>query len=276
MRPSRALVHLPLLVWSLLCLFPFVLIVMLSFRDSVSIFTHPLGNGGTFRPRNYVDAWNGPPGASGMAGLFRNSAIVTVAALAVNIVLGTSAAYFIVGLRARLRAAVLGVFLLGQALPFVLLILPYFRLFQFAGLLNSPAALGVVIGALFMPTTVLILYAHFRRFPAELREAACIDGLGGLRSFVHIALPVSIGPIAAVTLMNFVAVWSETQLAIVVLRSTESKTVPVGVLAFRGLFLTDYGPLFATLTIAVVPVLLIFLLFNRTLTRGVQLSGSAR
>jgi ABC-type glycerol-3-phosphate transport system permease component len=167
-------------------------------------------------------------------------------------------------------------FLLGTIVPFVLLLIPYYQAYQALHMLDSPAAAGVAYGVIGLPTTVLVLYSYFRSFPAELREAAAIDGLGPGRTFLQIVLPLSRGPLAAAGLLLLVWVWNETQLAIVLLQQSGSLTVPVGLLGFQQTFTTDYGPLFAGLTIAVLPVLVLYLAFSKTIIRGVSLGGSTR
>jgi ABC-type glycerol-3-phosphate transport system permease component len=127
-----------------------------------------------------------------------------------------------------------------------------------------------------LPTTVLVLNAYFVDFPRELVEAAYIDGLGDLAVFMRVVIPLSKGAITAVSLLLAIWVWSETQLAIVLLQDSGSQTAAVGILGFQGQFTTNLGALFAGLTIIAIPVVALYLVFHRYITKGIALGGVFR
>jgi raffinose/stachyose/melibiose transport system permease protein len=273
---SRRSTQVLLGAWTLFSVVPFILIALSSLRNNFDLSQHPFGTGGAYRFGNYSSAWQGPYGSAGMATFLTNSAKAAITALMVNVSIGTSAAYFATGLRYKTQMRVMQFFLLGTVIPFVLLLIPYFRAYQALSQLNSPVAIGVAYGVLGLPTTILILFAFFRDFPHELREAAAIDGMGPARTYLSVVLPLSKGAIVGASLLMLIWVWNETQLAIVLLQNAPGQTVPVGVLGFQGSFTTDYGPLFAGLSIAVMPVLLLYLVFSRHVNRAVQLGGVSR
>jgi raffinose/stachyose/melibiose transport system permease protein len=280
MRPIRILVRsgqqLLLVLWTVLAIAPFVLIMLLGFRDNTGIYANPFGIGGTYHPENFASAWAGPVGSVGLGQMLLNSLTTFVVAAVVNILLGTFGAYFSRRLPQRLQAAYLGVFLVGTVVPFVLLVIPFFRILNSIGLLSSPPALGVLYGILAMPTTVLVLTSYFASFPVELNEAASLDGLGELATFVRIVVPLSTGAIATVLLLLAVWVWSETQLAIVLLQTSDSQTAAVGILGFKGQFSSALGPLFAGLTILAIPIVVLYLVFHRYVSKGIALGGVFR
>lgn len=278
-RPTvgHAVAQVVAISWSLLCIVPFVLIVLLAFKDKNDIFGRPLAIFGVdWRLENFVDAWNGPPGTSGFATFLVNSVIVAVVALSLCVSLGSVTAFFMSIASRRVSRLAIRICLLTTVLPIIMLLIPYFSAFSAIGLLSSPVALGVTYGVLCLPTTTLILNSFYQGFPSELRDAAAIDGLTALGTFRRIVLPLSKGPIVAVALLNGFFIWGETQLAIVLLQDPESRTVPVGLLAFQGLFQTNTGALFAGLTIATVPVLVLYLVFHRSITKGIALGGAFR
>ena len=123
---------------------------------------------------------------------------------------------------------------------------------------------------------MLILHSFYLGFPGELREAASLDGLGPVQTFVRIVLPLSKGPIVAVGMVNGFFVWGETQLAIVLLQDPESRTIPVGLLDFQGQFSANTGAIFAGLTMATIPLIALYLVFNRSIAKGVALGGVFR
>jgi len=103
-----------------------------------------------------------------------------------------------------------------------------------------------------------------------------LDGLGEIAIFVRVVLPLSLGALTTVGLLLAVSVWSETQLAIALLQNAESQTAAVGILGFQGKFVSDLGPLFAGLSIIMIPVIVLYLAFNRTITKGIALGGVFR
>ncbi|MCU1529897.1 MAG: transporter [Frondihabitans sp.] len=265
-----------LIAWTALTLIPFLLIAVSSLRDNAGLFNYPLGIGGTYHPSNYATAWKGPSGTAGMVDYFRNTGLAAGVALIVTLTFGTTAAYFATKLSPRTRSAFLGVFLGGQVVPFVLILVPYFQVFNALSILSQPAALGVAYGVLTLPTTVLVLTSFFTDFPQELIEAATVDGLGEFSAYLRIVLPLSKGAITAVGMLALIYVWGEAQLGIVLLQTPNSQTVTVGLLGFQGQFTSDLGPLFAGLSIASIPVIIIYLIFNRFITKGIALGGVFR
>jgi ABC-type glycerol-3-phosphate transport system permease component len=272
----RVIAQIPLAAWTLIVLAPFVMISLLSLRSNVDIYAHPLGFGGEYHPGNLADAWRGPLGSSGMRVFFGNTLLAAVTALVVNLAAGATGAYFATRLPPRARAWYVRFFLLGSVVPFVLLLIPYYRVYSALGLVSSPVALGVAYGALGLPTTVLVLDAFFRDFPRDLTEAAQIDGLGEFSTYLRIVLPLSKGALTGVATLLLVWVWSETQLGIVLLQDSESQTVAVGLLGFRTQFTSDLGSLFAGLTISMMPILAMYLFFSRFVAKGIALGGSFR
>ncbi len=264
-------------LWSVLCALPFLLIILLAFKSNTDIFTDPLGVVDIrWSPGNFAEAWNGPEGGQGFALYLVNSAIVTVVALVGCVLLGAFTAYFASLASPRVRTAIIRGFLVATTMPLVMLLIQYYSAFNTLSLLSSPWALGVLYAALCLPTCVLILHGFYLGFPAELREAAAIDGLGIVRTFVRVVLPLSRGPIVAVALVNGFFVWGETQLAIVLLQDPTSRTIPVGLLDFQGQFSADTGAIFAGLTLATIPLVVVYLVFNRAVAKGVALGGVFR
>ncbi|GLI26655.1 ABC transporter permease [Agromyces rhizosphaerae] len=268
--------HLLLIGWTILAIVPFILIAIYSLRSNTDLFAYPLGIGGQYHPENYVIAWNGPGGGAGMIDYFTNTAIAGGVAIVVTLTVGSTAAYFATKLGARMRALFLAIFLTASVVPFVLIIIPYFQVFNALSLLSQPAVLGVTYGVLTLPTTVLVLTSYYADFPQELIESATVDGLGEFSAYLQIVLPLSKGALTAVGMLALVFVWAEAQLGIVLLQESTSQTVSVGVLGFQGQFTAQLGPLFAGLSIATIPVIIIYLIFNRFITKGIALGGVFR
>lgn len=255
---------------------PFVFILLLSFRSMADIYRNPLGFVGNWVPENFVRAWNGPPGGTGFSHYFVNSIVVVTVAVVLAALVGALGAYFVSLLPPRWRSRVLMIPLIATIVPTIALLIPFFQMFNAWGLMNSPVAVGVLYAGLCLPMTILILHAFFVDFPGELREAAALDGLGHIRTFFTIVVPLSKPSLLAVSLLNVIWVWGETQVAIVLLQKAASQTIPVGVLTFQSSFMSDLGPIFAGLSLATVPVLVVYFVFNKTISRGVSMGGTFR
>lgn len=264
------------LVVTAVIVLPFLFILLLSFRSMADIFRNPLGLTGTWVPENFARAWNGPPGGTGFGHYFLNSLVVAVVAVVLAALIGAVAAYFVSLLPGRWRARVLMIPLIATIVPTIALLIPFFQVFSAWGLLNNPVAVGVLYAGLSLPMTVLILHAFFVDFPSELREAGAIDGLGHFRTFARIVVPLSKPSLLAVSLLNLIWVWGETQIAIVLLQKATSQTIPVGVLTFQSSFMSDLGPIFAGLSLATIPVLVVYFTFNKTISQGVSMGGTFR
>ena len=265
------------ILWSLLALVPFVLIVMLGFKSTTDIYSNPLGIFGIeWRPQNFLDVWNGTTGGEGFATYLVNSVVVTLIAITGCVLIGAFTGYFATLATARVRRLVMRGFLVATTLPLIMLLIPFYTAFGALDLLSTPRALGVVYIALCLPTCTLILHSFYLGFPTELREAAALDGVGLFQTFVRIVLPLSKGPIVAVGMINGFFVWGETQLAIVLLQSASSRTVPVGLLDFQGQFSNNMGAIFAGLTLATVPLIVVYLVFQKSITKGIALGGVFR
>jgi len=264
-------------VWGVLCVVPFFLIILLAFKTNTDIFSKPLALFGVnWKPENFADAWNGPVGGQPLWTYIINSVVVLVVAVGGCVLLGSFTAYFATLASTRVRMAVIRGFLVATTMPLIMLLIPYYMALNWLSLLSTPWSLGVIYVALCLPTCVLILHSFYLGFPAELREAGAIDGLGMWGVFVRIVLPLSRGPITAVAMMSGFFVWGETQLAIALLQLPQSRTLPVGILDFQGQFYANTGAMFAGLTIATVPIIIVYLIFNRAIAKGVALGGVFR
>ncbi|MFD9114308.1 carbohydrate ABC transporter permease [Streptomyces bottropensis] len=270
---GRGTARAALVLWTLLAVVPFVLILLLSVRSNADIYLNGLGITGKILPGNYARAWQGSTGTAGLTSYFSNSLIAAVTALVFNLGAGVTAAYFATHLSDRSRIWFTRLFVSSTVLPIVLMIVPYYQAFNAFGVLNMPVVIGIAYGALALPTTVLIMHSFFVDFPVELLEAAALDGTGAWRTYVRIVLPLAKGAVTAVAMLTLVFVWGETQLGVVLLQSGESQTVPVGLLSFQGQYTTDQGALFAGLSLASIPIILLYLVFHKNVTKGIALGG---
>ena len=205
--------------------------------------------------------------------LFLNSAVIAVLSVVVATALGALAAFALAKLQFRGRELFFRLMLPLMVIPPIALLVPQFKLMSAAGLVNHRASVIVIYIGLMLPFTIYLLRNFFISFPDELLDAAALDGCNTLSSLFPVVLPVSRPALITAAIVNFVFAWNELLIALVFLQSEGSRTLVVGLTVFRSRFSLDVPVLMAGLTIATLPVLLIYLFGQRYLVRGL-LAGS--
>jgi len=237
---------------------------------------HLLPDAITFQ--NYIDIFK--PAAfgenSGQSTFFlalRNSVIVSLGTTVVASVFGTMAAYAFARLNVPHRRSLLLVVLGSQLLPAISLIIPLFRMFKTAGLLDSLAALILAYSTFSMPFVVWIMAGYFQAIPAELEEAARIDGASRFQAFLRIAVPLAAPGIGATAIFTLLNAWDEFLFALIFTSTYAAKTVPVALAEFIGRHSVNWGLLVTGGFIASLPPIILSLIFYRYIVSGVLSGG---
>ncbi|MEU8033833.1 carbohydrate ABC transporter permease [Streptomyces sp. NPDC049099] len=205
-----------------------------------------------------------------------NSLLVALATAAVAVLVATPMAYVLARHRTRLARAATGWVVISQAFPFVLVIIPLFLVLKQLRLVDSLTGLVVVYVVWALPFALWMLVGHMRAVPAELEEAAAVDGAGRLRTLVSVTAPLLAPGIAATGLFAFVTAWNEFFFALVLLKSPAKQTLPVVLTHFIGAEgVADLGPLAAAAFLATLPSLAVFALVQRRITTGL-LAGAVK
>jgi raffinose/stachyose/melibiose transport system permease protein len=166
------------------------------------------------------------------------------------------------------RGLLTAYFMIGLLLPLRLGAVPIFFLLRSFGLIDSRLGLILVYAAGGIPFAVFILTAFFRQLPDELEDAARIDGAGEFRLFWSVMLPLVKPALVTIAAVNFVVNWNDFFFPLILLRSESKYTMTVGLTAFMGQYLNDFGTLFAGLIIAMVPLILVFVFASRQIVEG--------
>jgi raffinose/stachyose/melibiose transport system permease protein len=198
---------------------------------------------------------------------FVNSLIVTLAAMFLILLLGAMAAFALSEYRFR-GNALLGLYLaIGIMIPIRLGTVSILRLVVSLGLVNSLAALILVYTAMGLPLTIFILSQFMRQTPRELKDAARIDGASEYRIF-RLVLPLVSPAVATVAVFTIIPIWNDLWFPLILAPGESTKTVTLGAQQFLGQFVSDWNAVLSSLTLAMLPVLIIFILFSRQLIRG--------
>jgi len=268
-RPGAIAAHATLIVLCLGAIVPIVVVVMNSFKTTQGIFGAPFAfpDAETFSVQGYLNVF-----ARGNFLLnYQNSLIVTVATIVATVVLGTLAAWALVEYRVPVAPALAGFFVVGIMLPIRLGTVPLLKTMQAWGINDTLLALVLVYTAMQLPLAIALMSTYFRAVPAELKEAARIDGAGEWRT-MWIVLPIVRVGIAAVASITMLPVWNDLWFPLILAPSRGNQTVTLGVQQFVGQFQSDYPALLAALTLGAIPLVILFAVFSRQyiagLTRG--------
>lgn len=261
---STIAVNLFLFVLFAWAVYPLIWQFLTSFRTNVDLFANPWGLPTSFSLGNYVKVWNASP----LPRYFLNSLIVSATSTVFILLFSSMAAYAF----ARLKfpgSTILLMFLLSlYFVPPHIALIPLLVMLKRLGLVDTYFALILPYIAFAIPFSTILIRSFILGLPQELIDAALVDGCSKIRLFFSIVLPV-IRPILAVVLVvQFVTCWNEYLFALVFLHSREVKTLPVGLLDFVGEYFTDWVATAAGLTLATIPVLIVYLVFRNQIISG--------
>ncbi|MER3439613.1 MAG: carbohydrate ABC transporter permease, partial [Chloroflexota bacterium] len=245
-------------------LIPIVMVVLGSFKTVDQFFDKPYSLPKAFDFFNYRKAWH----EANIQSSLRNSVIATVVGVLVSTVLACLASYGLARFRFRGRLGIRMLFVGGLVVPVQLIILPIFIMFRQIGILGSLWSLIVVYSVFGIPLGVLVLTGFFGILPRDLEDAARIDGASHFQIFWRIMLPLTRPALAAVVILNGVWMWNDFFLGFILITKPEDMTLPVGIMAFRGTYSTEWGLIFASVTISVLPVVGAYLLLSRQFIAG--------
>jgi raffinose/stachyose/melibiose transport system permease protein len=254
------------LAWilALIILVPLIYAILGGFRDTSQIAENPLGLPSPWVFSNYTDLL----GSGTFWHQIWNSLLIAGLATLFTVPLAALAAFAFARIAFRGREVLYTVFTLGLLFPIAVAILPIFLMVRDLGLLDNPLGVALPQAAFGLPLTIVILRPFFRSIPAELEDAAAIDGCGPFRFFFQIMLPLSRPVLATVSVLAIVESWNAFLLPLVVLTESDGWTLPLGVTNYSTQYTTDIARILAYTTLALVPALVFYAFAERHLIRG--------
>jgi len=264
-RTTSAVRYLVLIAGAAVMVLPFVYMVSTSFKSQTYVLTIPP----QFIPHpattaNYSQAWTGDD----FSRYFLNSVLVAVASTALSLLLSSMMAYAFARFRFPGREFLFKLLLLGLMIPAMMLIIPQFVLAKYLHLINSMAGLVLFYVGSSLSLNTFLLRGFFQAIPAELEQAMQVDGAGAVVRYYRLILPLAKPALATATIFTFLGSWDEFAWALTIINSPEKRTLPIAIALFQGQNSTLWGLVFAASIIAVVPVIVVFLLFQRYFVQG--------
>lgn len=267
---GRALTYVLMIAYLVLSIYPLLWLLFYSFKDNAEIFvTNPFGPPTVWRWENYAKAVS----EFNIAAFFKNNVIVSVASIVIGIFCALLFTYVVARIRTRLTRSIRMLVMMGMFIPVQAIMTPLVVMVKNLHLSNSLWSLIIPYVALGFPFSVMVLYGFYVNLPMELEESACIEGANFFTTFFRIILPQVKSAIAVLVIYQFMSAWNEFSLALVLITKEELKTLPLGLSSFQGQFSTDWGATGASLVIASLPVLMLYLFFSEKFSDSMAFSG---
>jgi raffinose/stachyose/melibiose transport system permease protein len=270
-RFAAVVSHAVLIVVCILVVAPCLFLVLGSFKSVSEFFASPFGLPEHYGFSNYRRAWR----EASVSTTLRNSVIVTGCSVLLSTAVACLASYAIARLPFRGRTVWRLVFVGGLIVPVQLIMIALFIIMRHLGILGTIGSLIIVYTTFGIPLAVLVLVGFFQALPREITEAAMIDGANHFRTFWHVVLPLSRAAIFTVIILNGVWMWNDFFIALVLTTKPTVATLPLGILNFFGVYSTEWGLIFASVVIAALPVVLLYLLMTKRFIAGLT-AGSVK
>jgi ABC-type glycerol-3-phosphate transport system permease component len=265
-KPLRWAVVAGMAILGITAVFPLLFMLQASFRTQLDWANAKIGLPTTFSLDALARAWV----QASIGSYFINSVIVTVGAATLSAFLAATSGFAFSTLRWRGRTFMYFFILAWIAIPPLLLMVPIYVEMVDLGLVNTYWSVILLYSALNLPFNMYLMTAFFKAVPTELLEAARVDGASVHRMFARILLPLSVPAIATLVIFNALYVWNEFVFALLLLHDDSVRTLTVGVNQLVGKFFFDYPALLAGMLITSLPMVVVYLVFQKYLVRAIS------
>lgn len=253
-----------MLSFGLVILYPILLVIVSSFRTNQEVMLDLFGLPKRLMLDNYLTVWS----KSNIPVYLKNSVINTGFSVSAILLLASLVAYVATRSDCVFAKPLYLLFTLGIAIPMQVGIISEYLMMARLKLLNSNLGLILIHTAYGLPMAVFIMYNFFRVIPKEIQESATVDGCGNSQLYARIIMPLSTPVLTSVSIFSLVAVWNDLFFPLIMVSKQAVKTLPLGLIAFRGEFITDYGVLFAGVVVVSIPLATAYLLLQKKFISG--------
>lgn len=251
-------------IWTLLVLAPIYLMVVNSFKPSMEIFMSPFALPSEFT----LDGFNMVVEEGNFITYLFNSVLITTLSIVGVMLLAALASYALVYWESTAARVISVIFLLGLMIPMKIASINLILILKGMGLLDRLLGLLPIYIAMGLPMAIMILTEYFRSIPRELTQAAHIDGASSFRIFWVIMIPLARPALATVAIFNLVNIWNDLWFPLISIRTDTERTLMLGVTRLFGQFQTDWTSVLATLTLATIPILILYLAMSKQFIAG--------
>jgi multiple sugar transport system permease protein len=245
-------------------LLPFLWFAAISLKSPVEIISAPT----RFWPSGTLAAYRSAIVDHGLARYIANSALVALTTTIASLLVASTAGYAIARLRFRGRRVLLAAALVASMSPQIAIAGPVWLILRALGLLNERIGLVLPHVSLTLPLAIWLLATFFKELPAEIEEAALVDGCGRLGALVRVVTPVAAPAIFTTAILVFIFSWNEFFFALLILSDPEKQTLPLGIALFPGQYTMPWGEIAAASVFATLPLIVVVFLFQRRIVHG--------
>jgi len=268
---AKTLKWIVLIAFLVFTFFPLIWLLISSFKTNLELQMRPFNFPEVWQFQNYVNAVK----LSGLPGLFVNSVLVSTISTALCMIITSMAAFVFAREKFRGQEMMLNLILAGVLVPIIGLMAPYLRLTYRLGLYDTLWALIFTYSAINIPISTFLMHGFMKTIPAELEEAAVIDGASFYQRFWYVVFPLSrLGVVTAGTFV-FLFSWNEFIYALLLTSSMESRTLQLGIRFFTSQFFTDYTSMFAAIVLTIIPSILVYVFLHEKIIKGLA-SGAVK
>lgn len=259
-------IYIALINYTIIAIYPIFLMIVTAFKKNKEIFMNPYALPQSWDFSNLIKLFK----VSNYAVYFQNSIVVAVVSIFLILVISSFASYVIAKYEFPLRNFLYIYFLAGLMIPIKLGTVNILQIMVKLHFYDNIASLIIVYTAMGIPIGIFILTDFIREIPEELSNAARIDGCSEPQIFFNIIIPLLRPALAAVAIFNFVPIWNEFWFPLILIQSNNMWTVPLATAQLYGQYQTQYGLVFAILTIASLPVIVFYLVLSKQFVRGLS------
>lgn len=264
--PAKILVYAIMVIFTVLTIYPILWLVLQSFKTNTTYLT---SNKLSFPSSLYLGNYAFVINQGNFFGFFKNSLIYTSVTVAVVVVLSNMAGFAFGKLNYKITKLLHGIFIIGILLTMQSILIPLFLMVSAAGIHNTRWAVLIPYIALGLPMGVYLCTDFQKSIPDELLEAARIDGASFISIFSRVVLPMCAPVSVTLAIITFTGNWNEFILMSLMTSSEKLKAIPYMVGRYAGALGSDYGKLFTSLTVALIPILIFYSIFRNQITKGV-------
>ena len=270
----RQIIRIFLIFWSVLVAFPIVWVLYTSLKTNKEFFASPWSLPSVPQWKNYAEAWN----MAKFGSYFLNSIVTVVITLAITLIIVAANAYVIAKYKNRFIAGLEKCYMVAMMMPAVLMIVPLYYFADSLHMTDSLVWLSLIYAIQGMPFYVFMMAGFVRGIHNALLEAATIDGAIQFQIFFRIILPMSKPTLLMVMLLNIMGTWNEYITALTFIRDESKYTIAIGLsyLTNSGVYDVNYGRTFAGLAIALIPILIVYGIFQKQIQQGMSSSDGVK
>lgn len=262
-KRMRLVVYLIVIIYSAYMLYPFAWMIITALKNSYELYMKPWALPDVPQWKNLLKAWN-----AGIKDFFLNSVLITAVSVFLILAISSFASYAFARMKFPGKTALFIIIVSGFLIPAQVTLIPLYGVLRAIKLLDTYFALIGPYTAYAIPFSVLLLTTYFRTIPKELEQAAYIDGCTDFQIYRKIILPLSRPGLSTIIIFQGVWIWNEFFFALVFVRSRELMTLPLGLMTFRGEYIANWPVIMAGITIATIPLILLYLVFQRNFIQG--------